>query len=155
VLSQAYRGGYGVGLSRWPVLHSAERLDAQPHQGTPPLPDPCDRAVSQVHSYVESCVTAVGQTYDAMLYTIRAFHPSIALPSSPTEVEGYYLSCFNQKRSVLLLDDAGSKEQVSHNAHVGKRYETRWLTTVVRLTWAACVAVVYRSYRCSPNRRVS
>jgi hypothetical protein len=93
---------------------------------------------------VESCVTAVGQTYDAMLYTIRAFHPSIALPSSPTEVEGYYLSCFNQKRSVLLLDDAGSKEQVSHNAHTRNRYVTRWLITVV-----------YRSYRCSPNRRVS
>jgi hypothetical protein len=49
VLSQAYRGGYGLGLSRWPVLHSAERLDAKPHQGTPP--DPCGRAVSQAHSY--------------------------------------------------------------------------------------------------------
>jgi len=44
-----------------------------------------------------------------MVYTIRAFHPSITMPSSATEVEGYYLSCFNRKRTILLLDDAANK----------------------------------------------
>jgi len=28
----------------------------------------------------------LAQTYDAMLYTIRAYHPSITMLSSPTEV---------------------------------------------------------------------
>ena len=85
-----------------------------------------------------------------MLYAIRAFHPSITMPSSPTEVEGYYLSCFNQKRSVLLLDDAGSKEQVRpalpscEPAHVPDKC----------CAGARVCGADFRCCRCSRNRRV-
>ena len=52
------------------------------------------------------------ETYDAMVYTIRAYHPAIEMPTHKGEVEGYFLSCFHKKRSILLLDDASSKTQV-------------------------------------------
>ncbi|KAL6043429.1 NB-ARC domain-containing protein [Balamuthia mandrillaris] len=78
-------------------------------------------AASMASSYPDGqfCIKLNGSTskptepYDAMVYTIRAFNPSIDMPSSATEVEGYYLSCFNQKRMILLLDDASTITQIT------------------------------------------
>jgi hypothetical protein len=87
-----------------------------------------------------------------MLKAIRAFHPSTTMPPSPTEVEGYYLSCFNQKRSVLLLDDAGSKEQVRPALlSCGCSSPRMCLTCVAR---ARVCGADFRCCRCFRNRRV-
>jgi len=42
--------------------------------------------------------------YDAMLFTIRAFHLDVPIKSiNRMEVEGYYLSCFKSRKCILLL----------------------------------------------------
>ncbi len=49
---------------------------------------------------------------DAMRHVVRACHPGIKLPDSDAELKGVYLSTLHNKRALLILDNAGSAEQV-------------------------------------------
>ena len=55
------------------------------------------------------CIPLKGSTsspvavFDAMSFAIRSFYPNLQLPTSPIEIEGYYISCFAKKKSILLL----------------------------------------------------
>ena len=47
-----------------------------------------------------------------MLTVIRAVYPHSVLPESDTEVAGLYLSCFAKKKTILLIENAGTVEQI-------------------------------------------
>jgi len=49
---------------------------------------------------------------EAMAQVIRAYHPSDRLPESSNELSGLYRSVLAGKRSLILLDNASSTEQV-------------------------------------------
>jgi len=49
---------------------------------------------------------------DAMVQVIRAYNPSDHLPENSNELRGLYLSILAGKRTLLLLDNAASSEQV-------------------------------------------
>ncbi len=48
----------------------------------------------------------------AMAHVIRSFHPEARLPESEVELSGLYRSVLDDKRVLLLMDNAAGKEQV-------------------------------------------
>jgi tetratricopeptide (TPR) repeat protein/predicted phosphodiesterase len=51
---------------------------------------------------------------DAMAKVIRAYHPTHRMPEDEDELRGLYLSVLNGKSTLLLLDNAASRDQVEH-----------------------------------------
>jgi tetratricopeptide (TPR) repeat protein len=51
-------------------------------------------------------------TEHAMAHVIRSWHPEARLPESEAELAGLYRSVLDDKRALLLMDNAASREQV-------------------------------------------
>jgi tetratricopeptide (TPR) repeat protein len=49
---------------------------------------------------------------EVMTHVIRAYEPASALPSTVAELEGKYRSVLNERRAILLLDNADDREQI-------------------------------------------
>lgn len=48
----------------------------------------------------------------AMAHVVRSYHPEAPMPASEAELAGLYRSVLHGKRALLLMDNAGSREQV-------------------------------------------
>ncbi len=49
---------------------------------------------------------------EALKHVIRAYHPTVALPESPTELRAQYLSVLDGQRVLLLMDNARDEAQI-------------------------------------------
>ncbi len=49
---------------------------------------------------------------EAMVHVIRAYHPTAKLPENEGELHGLYCSVLNDKRALLLMDNAADRAQV-------------------------------------------
>src|SRR5947209_6557379 len=47
-----------------------------------------------------------------MAHVIRSFYPAAKLPVDASEITGFYRSVLNEKRSLLVLDDAADTRQI-------------------------------------------
>jgi hypothetical protein len=50
---------------------------------------------------------------EAMAHVIRAYHPTVKLPESESELSGLYRSVLHDQRALLLMDNAADAEQVA------------------------------------------
>lgn len=73
---------------------------------TPLYPD------AQFYVDLKGASTNQLSSIDALTYVIRAYYPDAKLPESEAELNSLYRSVLKDQRALLLLDNAGSAEQI-------------------------------------------